>query len=85
MEVTIPLFCFLSFAGIKGYRLGLSSSWQDSYDIEKENLLLPETIIDNYDLKAETILKPSFDLVWNACGLQRSFNYDKNGNWSPRH
>lgn len=83
MEVTIPLFCFLALTGIKGYRLGLSSQ-QDSYYIERENLLLPETIIDSYDLKAETILRPSFNLVWNACGLQKSLNYDENGNWSPR-
>lgn len=84
IEVTIPLFCFLAFTDIKGYRLGLSASWLDSYYIERDNLLLPETIIDNYDLKAETILKSSFDLVWNACGLERSYNYDENGNWSPR-
>lgn len=26
-------------------------------------------------------LKPAFDMVWNAFGVVRSWNYDETGNW----
>ncbi|NLD49263.1 MAG: ATP-binding protein [Clostridiaceae bacterium] len=86
LSVTVPLFCFLSLIGVKGYTLGLSAgfSFVDKYSIDKENIILPETIIENYDIRPERILKPSFDLVWNACGLERSYNFDQNGNWCPK-
>jgi hypothetical protein len=44
-------------------------------------LLLPEVIVENYDIKVDDVLKPQFDLIWNACGFQRSLNFDENGNW----
>jgi len=30
---------------------------------------------------AAQALKPVFDLVWQAAGMQRSLNYDQQGRW----
>jgi hypothetical protein len=42
---------------------------------------LPEVVIERYGTPAEEILKPCFDSVWNACGLEQSGNYDAKGKW----
>ena len=86
LDVTVPIFCYLTLTGVKGYVLALPQDYYviDIHNIEKDNLILPEEVIENYDLCIEKILKPSFDLIWNACGLKGSFNYDEYGNWRDR-
>jgi hypothetical protein len=51
------------------------------YPIDKDVLLLPESLIETYDTEPKEILKPMFDLIWNTCGFNGSFNFDENGNW----
>lgn len=46
--------------------------------------MLPERIIDDLRADSATILRPMFDLVWNASGFIRSFNFDSNGKWVGR-
>jgi len=79
-----PLFAFLTLAGVKGYYMFTNPGFNlfgDGHAIDRDILLLPEIVIDNYDFNTEAILKPCFDLIWNACGFSKSFNYDKDGNW----
>ncbi|MDP3259039.1 MAG: hypothetical protein Q8M34_00440, partial [Thermodesulfovibrionales bacterium] len=87
-EFTIepPMFIFLSFLGVKNYRIWHETSGyrEEGLPIDRELLLLPEGITENYDTKIEHSLKPLFDLVWNASGYQNSLNFDKNGNWIVR-
>src|SRR5258708_17209706 len=52
--------------------------------IMESDLILPETVIDNYEESVGKILKPMFDLVWNACGQLKSPHLDDNGNWIGR-
>ncbi|MFZ4699281.1 MAG: helix-turn-helix domain-containing protein [Candidatus Methylumidiphilus sp.] len=47
-------------------------------------IALPELIIEDLDISTETLLKPMFDLIWNAAGFPRSENYDENGKWKNR-
>ena len=49
--------------------------------IDREILLLPETIVESYETKAEKILRPCFDSIWNACGFPKSLNYNDAGDW----
>jgi hypothetical protein len=52
--------------------------------IDRDNLYLPEVIVDSFEDTAEKILRTPFDAVWQATGWPRSVNYDEEGNWSPR-
>jgi Putative DNA-binding domain len=47
------------------------------------DLLLPELLIDhhNIELPVSNILRPLFDLLWNAFGLSQSVNFDASGNY----
>jgi len=85
-SVAPPVFIFLSLLGVKGFTMGLNS-WRyrhhDIHAIDRDTIILPEVVVDNYDLKGEILLKPSFDSIWNACGFQRDFYYNEQGEWKP--
>ena len=54
---------------------------EDPHPIKQKNLILPAIMLNEYDENIEHLLEPVFDLVWNACGLPKSENYDANGNF----
>lgn len=83
-ELTVepPLFIFLNLLGMRDYRIaGKNLCFDDGYPIDRDLLLLPETIIEDYSIDSKVVLKPLFDLIWNACGYQGSLNFDEHGNW----
>jgi hypothetical protein len=85
LNVEQPIIVFLTLVGVKGYVMGTDIfSPQKSYSIDKDVLLLPETIVETYDAKAEQVLKPAFNAIWNSCGFAKSLNYDEKGEWKPK-
>ncbi len=86
LNVYPPILIFLSMLGVKGYSMSDSRQRfqsRDSQTIDRDVLLLPEVIIDSYDVRAQTVLRPCFDYIWNACGFERSLNYNDVGEWVP--
>ena len=89
IKIEPPIFIFLSFMKVKGYRMEVRSHYQQypytirkySDFIDRENLLVPEIFIETYDIDPAKTLQPCFDSIWNACGFPRSLNYDNNGEW----
>lgn len=51
--------------------------------IDREHLILPDRLAESLDFDAAFFLRPCFDYIWNACGYDRSRNYDEKGNWRP--
>ncbi|MBI4383966.1 MAG: hypothetical protein HY579_08025 [Nitrospinae bacterium] len=45
-------------------------------------LMLPDAWVDDFDEKAETVLRPLFDMVWQACGWPQSLSYNDKGEWT---
>lgn len=79
-----PIFVMLSLLGVKGYLMGVDSLrfWSQPRDpIDRDALLLHDSIVEDYESKAADILRPAFDAVWQAAGWPRSMNYDENGKW----
>jgi hypothetical protein len=82
LNVNPPFFIFLTITGIKGFKMpGNIKDFISGYPIEKDILLLPESLIETYNIEPKEILRPLFDLIWNACGFNGSLNFDENGNW----
>jgi hypothetical protein len=52
--------------------------------IKQRDLLLHEVLLQKADEPAESVLRPVCDAIWQACGLQRSFNFDGQGHWKPQ-
>lgn len=78
-----PIVVFLSMLGFKGYNMAHKFSFgvNDVFPIDRENLILPEMLVESFSEQAHTILRPLLDAVWNASSWDRSPNYDEGGNW----
>ena len=97
LEVNTPIFIFVTLVGVKNFKMYVESGrgavynqishsigLGNKYEVDRDILLLTESIIENYDDKPQDILKNCFDSLWNACGYPRSLNYDEEGNWNPK-
>lgn len=82
-SITTPIFIFLSMIKVKDYIIGYNAGLGRSsgYPIDRDNLILPEIMIEDYNVDLSTVMKPIFDAVWNAAGYPQSMNYDQAGNW----
>jgi hypothetical protein len=80
-----PVWCFLTVTGVKGARIPTEDHFPDeNRAIDRDTLMLPEGVIEDLGTDSAAILRPMFDLVWNASGFARSFNFDANGKWVGR-
>jgi hypothetical protein len=53
--------------------------------IDRDVLMLPEIVVEDVSAGVGPLLKPTLDLVWNACGHAASPYFDTTGNWiGPR-
>jgi len=86
LDFNPPVYIFISLTNVKGLTMGFDSFKfnYDQHDIQEENIHLPEGIIEDYDQKVTSTLRPLFDLVWNACGIDKSLNFDEQGNWMEK-
>jgi hypothetical protein len=82
LSVALPAYVFVSLLGVGGYVMATGGPWPYTNPmIDRDNLLIPESVIESYDVQAEHVLRACFDSVWNACGFPQSPNYDANGQW----
>lgn len=81
-----PLWLFSALVECKGFRMarGVFLDLSDGA-VDRSPAFLPELQITDYDTDVQQLLRPWCDTLWQASGLERSFNYDKDGNWhEPR-
>jgi len=77
-----PFFVFPSLLNAKGWKLFAHRRAHyepDQRTVEREHLILPEVMLENGNEDLEAAFRPSFDVLWNACGWMRSFSYDEHG------
>ena len=81
-----PCFVFLSLLGVKKYEIYNQFGFlrNRATPIDRDNLLLPEIYIEEMsNFSAPDVMKPAFDMVWNAGDYTGSRNYNKEGKWNP--
>ena len=86
LGLTPPVVIALSLLGCKGACLsaGGQRGWPPD-SIDRDAAVLPEVVIESLDVNVPQVMKPIFDLVWNACGYPYSCNYEqKSGKWQPQ-
>lgn len=87
--IELPIFLMISLLNVKGVTMALGgyafNDGSSGRPIDRQSLLMSEIYIDNYEINPELLLKPFFDSLWQACGLERSFNYDADGRWKPKY
>jgi PAS domain-containing protein len=79
--------CMLTITNANDVELGIDRfNWgfdaqQGCFD--RETLVLPDVLLQA-DIPPEKALRPLFDLVWQAAGIERSMNYTAEGEWVAR-
>ena len=84
LDMNLPLVTYISFLGIKGYRLAVRDrfpSFRNQTEYYEDILQLPEILIEDFNQNIDSMLKPTFDLIWNTWGLEKCEHYDENGKW----
>lgn len=77
-----PIYCAITLLNVKEYIIQsqnmIIGGQERGFPIDRDMVILPEFEI--FDLTkwdcAKDLLRPSFDLIWNACGLHASPNYE---------
>lgn len=78
---------FLFMPSIIGLKDAVFLTWDNEYGgdslypFNETNLLLPDVTLHESDQDIARVLRPSFDVLWQAGGFSCSRNYDKDGNW----
>jgi hypothetical protein len=89
LGVEPPLAVIVSITGLGQYTLergwvGDALAKAHSRHAPRNTLLFPEIIIESYAVEANNVgdvLKPVFDVLWNAAGFARAASYDNDGHW----
>lgn len=81
LGVAAPVYVLMTLLRVKGCRMGVSNLWEAGEPIDRELLQLPEAVVMRLADDVGPIMKGTIDLVWNACGFERSPNFDNAGNW----
>ena len=82
LGVDLPLIVMVSLVGVSGCNIAVKHP-HDLYDgihpIDRENLLIPEVLMESFDVNVDEKIKPIFDAIWNAFGFSETPNYDSVG------
>ncbi|MGA2962620.1 MAG: ATP-binding protein [Candidatus Korobacteraceae bacterium] len=82
LGINPPVAIALTLTDTKG--IYMPNPWGTSRPIDDDHLILPESIVEDFAQPPGKVLKPIFDLIWNACGYEKSKNFDSEGNWIER-
>lgn len=84
LGITGPVAVALSFLGVRGYKLSMQNVFEPDEPgvLDRDDLVVPDTLVDDLGCDVATMLKSTFDIVWNAFGWPRSLGYDDHGSWT---
>lgn len=85
-DIEPPYFLFLSFLKAQGYQLATAERFLVRSDVltDRDSLLLPEVEIEQVAFDPAAVLRPIFDMLWNAFGYEGCNNYDDHGVYIKR-
>jgi hypothetical protein len=87
MQIPSPFFLFAALVGCAGVRIMTNRSFRDLSQtaIDRSPLFLPEVEFNSIDIEPTIALRQWCDVLWQSCGLERSFNFDQDGKWRERN
>lgn len=75
LGVSPPILVMLTLLGVKGY--AMLAPYRGYYDrmdgeIDRDDLLVPESLVQSFEYDLGEVMRPILDQVWNAAGQQSS-------------
>ncbi len=84
LAVELPIIVMVSLLGVRGFRLAVNPELGNSLSLtDRDDLIIPETLVQDFSTPSEVFLRPVFDAIWNAFGFPSSPHFDGRGNWRP--
>ena len=85
LGVPPPYVVALTLLGVRGMRMGVGHRYfhDDDTAIDRDDLVIPETLVEDANAEPHTVLRPLFDSIWNAVGWPASPHYTDEGEWKP--
>lgn len=82
--ISSPFWLFAAMTGCQGVKI---NTWHRfaCKAIDRDTIFLSDSRIEQHDIDPNTYLRPVFDCLANAVGLERSLNYDEQGNRRDRN
>jgi hypothetical protein len=83
-DAGLPVYIFLSLcnAAKTVYRHSPEGlGWTDTPPLGREIATFPELCVDSFDVDVPAIMRPMFNMLWNAFGFLQCDMYDSQGNW----
>ena len=74
-----PVVLTLSLTNAKDYIFAAQREFYDSNRIDRPHVFLPPVVMNTYTEPIATVLRPTFDALWNAGGLAACNLYTANG------
>lgn len=87
IEFVPPVWMFSALVQCKGFRMMTDRRFRDLSEkaVDRSPAILPVLKITDFDAEPHQLLHSWCDFLWQASGVERSFNYDQEGNWhEPR-
>jgi hypothetical protein len=74
-----PYYLFVSILAAQGFSGISTSMWSDGgVPLKRQHLLLPSQVLTQSEgTPVETLLRPTFDLLWNGFGYAGSINFNE--------
>ncbi len=73
LGVSAPFLIGLTLTGVAGQRLFTINPLQEANgSFDRDIIVIPDVLIEDISEKPEKMLRPVFDLMWNAAGWSRS-------------
>jgi hypothetical protein len=86
LAIPLPVFTSVTMLRVLGFKMSSRYPFlSNNYQIDRNVLHLPEVVVEDYGSDVASLLRPTFDALWQACGLEGSLNYDTDGIWRPHH
>jgi hypothetical protein len=81
MGVQPPLIVLASLLGVRDCRIFKTSFNETSHSVDRDDLILPDVMVEDFDKEPATWLRPVFDAIWQAAGMEGSPNFNELGEW----
>ena len=85
LAISAPVAIALTLTDVRGDVIG-TDDWRfyNLHPVLNDHLFLPKTVLPEFAGSYDASIRPMADMVWNACGVQRSPHFDAEGNRTQR-
>ncbi|EJQ36081.1 hypothetical protein IEE_05462 [Bacillus cereus BAG5X1-1] len=80
--IKLPFAISITLTDVEDYYISMNPKYSKE-KIGDRVLKLPSVVVNSWEDNLGKALRPSFDYLWNNCGVAESPNYDAEGNWRP--